>query len=126
MTLNRVLVTCPPMLGMIDSYIAPAADLGLSLQPANVTQTLSETELINLLPHYDGWIIGDDPATRAVFEAGKRGSLRAAVKWGIGVDNVDFSACKDLEIPIANTPGMFGSEVADIAVGYLIAIAVYF
>lgn len=119
----KVLVTCPPMLGMIDQFIPLAAEKGLELVPAKVTQTLSEEELINLLPQFDGWIIGDDPATRKVFEAGKAGKLKAAVKWGIGVDNVDFAACKDLGIPITNTPNMFGGEVADIAVGYVIALA---
>lgn len=119
----KVLVTCPPMLGMIDEFIPYAAKKGIELVPAQVTQTLSEEELITLLPDYDGWIIGDDPATRRVFEAGKAGKLRAAVKWGIGVDNVDFNACKDLGIPITNTPNMFGGEVADIAVGYVIALA---
>jgi D-3-phosphoglycerate dehydrogenase len=122
-TIQRVLVTCPPMLGMIDAFAENAKQLGIELVPAQVTQTLSEDELSQQLPHYDGWIIGDDPATRRVFEAGQAGRLRAAVKWGIGVDNVDFEACKDLGIPIINTPGMFGAEVADIAVGYVIALA---
>lgn len=119
----RVLVTCPPMLGMIDEFIPVGAQRGFELVPAKVTQTLSEDELVELLPQYDGWIIGDDPATRRVFEAGKAGSLKAAVKWGIGVDNVDFAACKDLDIPIINTPNMFGGEVADVAVGYVIGLA---
>jgi D-3-phosphoglycerate dehydrogenase len=88
-----------------------------------VSQTLTEAELIALLPDFDGWIIGDDPATRAVFAAGRAGRLRAAVKWGIGVDNVDFAACKELGIPIANTPTMFGAEVADVAVAYVIGLA---
>lgn len=122
-SLQRVLVTCPPMLGMIDAFSGNAEQLGIELVPAKVTQTLSEDELSLQLPLYDGWIIGDDPATRRVFEAGQAGQLRAAVKWGIGVDNVDFEACKDLGIPIINTPGMFGAEVADIAVGYVIALA---
>ena len=119
----RVLVTCPPMLGMLDTFSAPARELGLELLPAVVTQTLREAELIQLLPNYDGWIIGDDPATQNVFEAGHRGLLKAAVKWGIGVDNVDFKACEAFGIAITNTPGMFGGEVADLAVGYLIALA---
>ena len=120
---NRVLVTCPPMLGMLNEFVNPAEKLGLELVPAQVTQTLSETELIDLLPQFDGWIIGDDPATKQVFTAGKKGRLKAAVKWGIGIDNVDFATCKKLKIPIVNTPGMFGGEVADIAVGYVIALA---
>ena len=111
------------MLGMIKSFKDTAHDMNLELVPAQVTQTLSEEELIKILPEYDGWIIGDDPATQRVFKAGHRGRLKAAVKWGIGVDNVDFKACEALGIPITNTPGMFGGEVADIAVGYVIALA---
>lgn len=111
------------MLGMIDEFITSAAERGFELVPAKVTQTLSEAQLIELLPQHDGWIIGDDPATRRVFEAGSAGRLKAAVKWGIGVDNVDFAACKDLGISIINTPNMFGGEVADVAVGYVIGLA---
>ncbi|TVS04607.1 MAG: phosphoglycerate dehydrogenase [Cyanobium sp. PLM2.Bin73] len=111
------------MLGMLEAFVEPARALGLELVPAAVTQTLSEAELIDLLPQFEGWIIGDDPATQQVFEAGQRGCLKAAVKWGIGVDNVDFKACEALGIPITNTPGMFGGEVADVAVGYVIALA---
>lgn len=120
---DRVLVTCPPMLGQIDRFHAAAAGRGMTLVPAETVQVLSEAELMALLPDYDGWIIGDDPATRAVFAAGRAGRLRAAVKWGIGVDNVDFAACRDLGIPVINTPGMFGAEVADVATAYVIGLA---
>ncbi|MCF6263984.1 MAG: phosphoglycerate dehydrogenase [Xanthomonadales bacterium] len=119
----KVLVTCPPMLGMLAEFIRPAAKKGINLIPATTTQVLSEGELIDLLPQFDGWIIGDDPATRKVFEAGRQGALKAAVKWGVGVDNVDFDACRDLEIPIINTPNMFGGEVADLAIGYMLGLA---
>lgn len=111
------------MLGQIGLFMDYAAERGLKLHPAKVTQTLSEDELKALLPGYDGWIIGDDPATRAVFAAGQTGRLTAAVKWGIGVDNVDFAACKDLGIPIINTPMMFGAEVADVATAFVIGLA---
>lgn len=119
----KVLVTCPPMLGMIDSFRPLFGQYGVEATAAKVVQTLSVDELKVLVPQHDGWIIGDDPATREVFAAGRAGRLRAAVKWGIGVDNVDFAACKDLGIPITNTPNMFGAEVADMAMGYVIALA---
>lgn len=119
----KILVTCPPMLRMIDNFRPLFAQYGAQITTPNVVQTLSVEQLKELVPQHDGWIIGDDPATRAVFEAGKAGQLKAAVKWGIGVDNVDFAACKDLNIPITNTPNMFGGEVADIAVGYVIGLA---
>lgn len=111
------------MLGMIESFIPLFNSYGIDVTAPQISQTMSEDELKLLLPEHDAWIIGDDPATRAVFAAGKSGKLKAAVKWGIGVDNVDFQACKDFGIPISNTPNMFGSEVADVAVGYVIALA---
>ncbi|MEI6639292.1 MAG: phosphoglycerate dehydrogenase [Chlorobium sp.] len=119
----KVLVTCPPMLGMIETFLPLFEKKGIKVTAPNVVQTLSIEELMQLVPKHDGWIIGDDPATREVFITGKNGKLKAAVKWGIGVDNVDFAACNDLGIPIDNTPNMFGGEVADIAVGYVIALA---
>jgi len=119
----KILVTCPPMLGMKDHFIPILDSYGVEVFCPDVIQALSEEELVNLVPNYDGWIIGDDPATSRVFEAGKAGKLKAVVKWGIGVDNVDFKACERLEIPVTNTPGMFGAEVADIALGYVIALA---
>ncbi len=119
----KVLVTCPPMVRMIEEFRPRFAELGIDVDAPAVVQTLPEAELIELLPKYDGWIIGDDPATRAVFAAGMAGKLRAAVKWGVGVDNVDFVAARDLGLPIINTPGAFGGEVADVAVAYVTMLA---
>jgi len=119
----KVLITCPPMLSMIDEFRPLFLEYGADITTPNVVQTLSIEQLVKLVPDHDGWIIGDDPASRQVFEAGRSGKLKAAIKWGIGVDNVDFTACKDLGIPITNTPNMFGAEVADIAMGYVIALA---
>jgi D-3-phosphoglycerate dehydrogenase len=119
----KVLVTCPPMLKQIEQFRSIFENKGIELITPNVVQTLSEEELMELLPQMDGWIIGDDPATERVFTAGKNGNLKAAVKWGVGVDNVDFNACKKLGIPIINTPNMFGAEVAGIAVSYVIGLA---
>lgn len=121
--MNKVLITCPPMLGQIALFQDHFTKLGWQVTAAEVVQTLSEKELMEMLPSYDGWIIGDDPATEQVFRAGKAGKLRAAVKWGIGVDNVDFLACEALGIPISNTPNMFGAEVADLAITYVLGLA---
>lgn len=111
------------MLGMFDEFVEPAKELGIELCAAKTTQVLSENELMKLLPEYDGWIIGDDPATHKVFSAAQSGKLVASVKWGVGVDNVDFKACEELGIPITNTPNVFGTEVADLAIGYIVGLA---
>jgi len=111
------------MLRLIDEFRPEFEKMGIELITPNVVQTLTEEELEILLPQADGWIIGDDPATARVFAAGKAGKLRAAVKWGVGVDNVDFEACKKLGIPVTNTPQMFGEEVGSLAVHYVIGLA---
>jgi D-3-phosphoglycerate dehydrogenase len=90
---------------------------------ANIQQQLTELELIKIVGNFDGWIVGDDPCTRNVISSGKKGKLKAIVKWGVGTDNIDFKACKEFGIPVDNTPNMFGAEVADLAIGYVIALS---
>ncbi|WP_111626752.1 phosphoglycerate dehydrogenase [Larkinella arboricola] len=119
----KVLITCPPMLGQLAEFLPIFEEAGIEVVAPKVVQILSEEELLELVPTVDGWIIGDDQATERIFRAGKAGKLKAAVKWGIGVDNVDFKACKELGIPIINTPMMFGAEVATIAVSYVLGLA---
>jgi phosphoglycerate dehydrogenase-like enzyme len=119
----KVLVTCPPMLRRIDDFRPAFAARQVELELPNVVQALTERQLLDLVPQCDGWIIGDDPATEAVFAAGKSGRLKAAVKWGVGTNNVDVAAAARLGIPVTNTPRLFGREVGDLAMAYLVAIA---
>lgn len=119
----KILVTCPPMLGMREQFIPILESMGHEVICPDFVQVMTEEALCNLVPTVDGWVIGDDPATEKVFEAGVAGKLKAAVKWGVGVDNVDFEACKRLGISITNTPGMFGNEVADVAMAFMLGLA---
>lgn len=123
MAAPRVFVTCPPMLGLIDEFAGDFEARHLECVPGKVTQVKSVAELIEEVPLYDAWIIGDDPANRDVVAAGVKGKLKAAVKWGVGVDNVDFAAFKDFGVPVENTPGVFGGEVADVALTYALGLA---
>ena len=116
----HILVTCPPMIKNISKYDDLFKENNMTYHCPEFTQVMTEDELILILKDYDGWIIGDDPATRRVFESGIKGKLKAAVKWGVGVDNVDFNACKELGIPITNIPNVFGEEVSDVAIGMLL------
>lgn len=118
--MKKVFISCPPMLAEQKQIRELAAEFGLEATCAQVVQTLSEDQLKTQLPLFDAWIAGDDPGTRAVLTAGKAGKLRAVVKWGVGVDNIDRDAAADLNLQFANTPGMFNNEVADLAYGYLI------
>lgn len=119
----KILVTCPPMVAALAEFAEEFRRRGMEAHAPPVAQTLPPEELKRLLPGFDGWIIGDDPTGRDILAAGKRGRLRAAVKWGAGTDNVDFKAFAELGIPVRNTPRMFGEVVADVALGYLIGLA---
>lgn len=117
----NVLVTCPPALASADQYRQRLSGTGVNLLLADVVQRLSERELLRLVPDVDGMVAGDDELTSAVMEKARR--LRVIVRWGIGMDNVDLDAANRLGIRVVNTPGVFGDEVADIAIGYLILLA---
>ncbi len=111
------------MLAEVSQINELATEFSLELETTQVVQTLTEESLIELLPAFDGWIAGDDPGTECALESGYRGRLRAVVKWGIGIDNIDTTAIKRMGLSFTNTPGMFSNEVADLVMGYLIALA---
>jgi D-3-phosphoglycerate dehydrogenase len=96
---------------------------GLDVVVPQIQQQMSESELCNIIADFDGVIAGDDPFTAKVLEIGRKGRLRVLAKWGIGVDAIDLEAAKQLGIYTSNTPNVFGDEVADIALGYVILLA---
>ena len=119
----KILCTCPPMIRAIDSLRDAFAKYDVEVFCPEFKQTLSVPQLLDIVPQHDGWIIGDDPATAEVFNAGKKGRLRAAIKWGAGTDNVDFTGAAAAGFDVANTPGTFGEEVSDVALAYIIGLS---
>jgi D-3-phosphoglycerate dehydrogenase len=95
----------------------------LEVTAPEVVQQLTEAELCDMIADFDGVIAGDDPFTARVLETGRKGRLRVLAKWGIGVDAIDLEAARRLGIRTSNTPDVFGDEVADVALGYLILLA---
>lgn len=118
----RVLITCPPMLQAEDGWRERFRNLGIEVIAPEIAQQLSEAELLTLIGDVDGVIAGDDPFTACVLEKGRAGRLKVLVKWGIGVDAIDLQAANRLGIVTANTPNVFGEEVADVAIGYAIML----
>ena len=70
---------------------------------------------------------------RAVATEANRGITRAILDklpnveiisvFGVGVDAVDLQAAKERGIPVTNTPDIIGPEVADLAIGMMLASA---
>lgn len=121
--MHKILLTCPPMIGMVDAFSEDFKNANFDVTVPEFTQEMSEDALCDIIGDYDGWIIGDDPASRRVLEAGVKGRLKACMRWGVGTNNVDFAAFEEFNIPIENTPGVFGREVADLACHYVTGLA---
>jgi D-3-phosphoglycerate dehydrogenase len=117
----RVLISCPQLQRTIAAHKARFDEHEIHLVIPPVVQQLSEDELIALLPGIDGVVVGDDPLTERVLDAGDR--LRVISKWGVGIDNIDVAAASERGVKVTNTPNVFGDEVADVVIGYLILLA---
>ena len=118
---KRVLITCRQMQSCIDEFRDQLEDAGLDLVLPEVVQQLSEDELIAMIGDYDGMIAGDDPLSDRVLAHASR--LRIISKWGVGVDGIDLPSAERRGIKVTNTPGVFGEEVADVGMGYVIMLA---
>lgn len=117
----NILITCPPMIKQIGRYDDYLKLNNFTYFCPEFNQIMKEEDLIKLLPDYDAWIIGDDPTNYNILSCSKR--LKVCIKWGVGVDNIDYASFKKLGIHIDNTPGVFGNEVADIVAGYLLMLS---
>lgn len=62
------------------------------------------------------------PFTRRVLET-LRPDIKLIVRYGVGVDNVDCQAAAELGVQVCNVPDYGMNEVADQAVGMLLALA---
>jgi D-3-phosphoglycerate dehydrogenase / 2-oxoglutarate reductase len=118
---ERVLITCRQMQNCIEEFRPRLNEHELELVLPEIVQQPSEEDLIEIIGGFDGMIAGDDPLSARVLEHAKR--MRIIAKWGVGVDGIDLDAARALGIPVMNTPGVFGGEVADIALGYVIMLA---
>lgn len=82
-------------------------------------KSYTEDELLKVIEDVDGLIVGLDPVTRKVLEKGKK--LKAVSKYGVGVDNIDLEAAKELGIKVTYTPGANNESVADFAFALMLA-----
>lgn len=120
--MKKALVTCKLFWDAFDDFQQVAAVHGVQLtKPEIPGQQLSEAELLEIIAPYEGVLAGDDEFSRPVMEAAPQ--LRIISKWGIGIDGIDQKAAKDLAIKVTNTPGVFGDELGDYALGYLLLLA---
>jgi D-3-phosphoglycerate dehydrogenase len=117
----RVLVSAPYFIPVIEDYRERLKSEDVELIAAQVTERLSEAELLDVIGDIDGIICGDDRITRRVLDAAPR--LKAISKWGTGIDSIDSEAAAQRGIPVYRTPNAFSEPVADTVLGYMLTFA---
>ena len=80
---------------------------------------LTEEELLELLPGVIGIIAGLEPLTRRVLASS---NLKVISRCGIGLDNVDMEAARELGIKVFNTPDAPTLAVAEMTVGMMLTL----
>jgi D-3-phosphoglycerate dehydrogenase / 2-oxoglutarate reductase len=81
---------------------------------------LDEAEMLEFVRGCEGLIVGVDPVTEPVLEAGP---LRVVVKYGSGLDNIDLVAAQRLGVHVSSTAGANARSVAELAFALLLAVA---
>ena len=78
-------------------------------------------EVAEQIGRADALVVGLVPVTAESLQGADR--LRAVVKHGVGVDNIDIPACTAAGLPVCNTPGANAGAVAELAIGLMFAMA---
>jgi phosphoglycerate dehydrogenase-like enzyme len=92
----------------------------LDVRFPDVDRPLDEQEMVELVHDCAGLIVGVDPVTPRVLEAGP---LRVVVKYGSGMDNIDVESARALGVQVSSTPGTNARSVAELAIALLLALA---
>ena len=93
---------------------------GIDIVANPYSRRLTEEEIIAHLDGVDGLIAGLEPLNRKVLQSASR--LKAIARVGIGMDNVDLEAAKELGIRVSNTPDGPTEAVAELCVTALLAM----
>lgn len=86
-----------------------------------VREKLSEKELLSIIDQFDGVICGDDEFNSHVIDKAKK--LKVLVKWGTGMDSIDFEYARKKGIVVCNTPNAFTEPVSDTVIGFMLCFA---
>lgn len=81
----------------------------------------TQTELIAFLSKCDIAIVGLDQINEDVLS--KLPNLKAISKYGVGLDNIDFNACKKYGVKILHTQGVNKRSVSELVLGCMLSLS---
>jgi len=93
---------------------------GVEIIPNPLGRRLTEEEIISHLEGVDGLIAGLEPLNRRVLSSALQ--LKSIARVGIGMDNVDLEAAKELGIKVSNTPDGPTRAVAEMTLAAMLSL----
>ena len=88
----------------------------------DVCDDISAEELLQVLPAYDGMVVRSRTKVRApLIDACP--NLKVIVRGGVGLDTIDADYARSKGITVMNTPKASSASVAELAIGYMFALA---
>lgn len=88
----------------------------------DIRDDISAEELMDVLPAYGGMVVRSRTKVRAPL-IDKAENLKAIVRGGVGLDNIDVEYAEARGITVMNTPAASSASVAELTIGYLFALA---
>lgn len=83
-----------------------------SLEDGGVSQHIARADFL---------VVGLIPVSAETLKGADK--LKAVIKHGVGVDNIDIPACTAAGLPVCNTPAANADAVAELAVGLMFSMA---
>lgn len=100
-------------------YIEQMRAAGLTV---DVRDDITPEELPNVLPAYDGMVVRSRTKVRQPL-IDVCPNLKVIVRGGVGLDTIDHEYARSKGITVMNTPQASSASVAELAIGYMLALA---
>ncbi|MBN1179368.1 MAG: hydroxyacid dehydrogenase [Anaerolineae bacterium] len=88
----------------------------------DVRDTITLEELETVIADYHIMVVRSRTTVRAPL-IDKATNLKAVIRGGVGVDNIDVAYAESKGIEVRNTPAASSNSVAELTIGYLFALA---
>ena len=99
----------------------PLTDAGFDVVFNHLHSVQDEQTVIDAVAGYEYVIAGTELWTRKVFES-THDTLKMLVRHGVGIDNVDIGAARELGVAVSNTPGANAAAVAEHTLAMLLGL----
>ena len=100
-------------------YIEQIRAAGMTV---DVRDDIMAEELPNVLPAYDGMVVRSRTKVRQPL-IDVCPNLKVIVRGGVGLDTIDYEYARSKGIAVINTPLASSASVAELAIGYMFALA---